>query len=278
MVKVVVLSRLCYRKGTDVMVDLMPKVRAVLVFVGGRRSTVAPDSSSRFARPQVLNKYPTVHFIVAGDGPKQINVVECVEKHGLEERVTMLGRVERENVFEVLRGGNVFLNCSLTESFCISVLEAASMGCVVVSADVGGVREVFEGMKIQRDGGVVYSDVGDLEEGLSAGIERWLRTTDEEREEWAEEVRSVYTWDNVAAGVSEVYSQVVSTNAQDKSFFEICEEWCEGRRFVASVCSVIFGASVTLVMMLTDRLVGKWERAHDRDHLYNKAKVKQKRN
>jgi phosphatidylinositol glycan class A protein len=37
----------------------------------------------------------------------------------------------------------VFLNCSLTESFCIALLEAASCGLFVVSTKVGGVPEVL---------------------------------------------------------------------------------------------------------------------------------------
>jgi phosphatidylinositol glycan class A protein len=35
------------------------------------------------------------------------------------------------------------LNTSLTESFCIAILEAACCGLTVVSTDVGGVPEVL---------------------------------------------------------------------------------------------------------------------------------------
>ena len=45
--------------------------------------------------------------------------------------------------FSVLLQGNIFLNCSLTESFCIAILEAASCGLFVVSTNVGGVPEVL---------------------------------------------------------------------------------------------------------------------------------------
>lgn len=38
--------------------------------------------------------------------------------------------------------GHIFLNCSLTESFCIAILEAACCGLFVVSTRVGGVPEV----------------------------------------------------------------------------------------------------------------------------------------
>ena len=44
---------------------------------------------------------------------------------------------------DVLRRAHVFLNCSLTESFCIAILEAACCGCLVVATGVGGVPEVL---------------------------------------------------------------------------------------------------------------------------------------
>jgi len=56
--------------------------------------------------------------------------------------VELLGAVPHHRVRDVLVRGHVFLNCSLTESFCIALLEAASCGLFVVSTRVGGVPEV----------------------------------------------------------------------------------------------------------------------------------------
>ena len=39
--------------------------------------------------------------------------------------------------------GHIFLNTSLTEAFCIAIVEAASCGLLVVSTRVGGVPEVL---------------------------------------------------------------------------------------------------------------------------------------
>jgi phosphatidylinositol glycan class A protein len=46
-------------------------------------------------------------------------------------------------VKDVLNRGHIFLNCSLTESFCIAILEAACCNLLVVSTNVGGVPEVL---------------------------------------------------------------------------------------------------------------------------------------
>jgi phosphatidylinositol N-acetylglucosaminyltransferase subunit A len=67
-----------------------------------------------------------------------------VEYHRLpEHRVQFLGAVPHSRVRSVLCSGHIFLNCSLTESFCIAIVEAASCGLQVVSTNVGGIPEVL---------------------------------------------------------------------------------------------------------------------------------------
>lgn len=78
-----------------------------------------------------------------GDGPKRVDLEEVREKHQLHDRVEMLGSVPHSEVRDVLVRGNIFLNCSLTEAFCIAIVEAASCGLLVVSTRVGGVPEVL---------------------------------------------------------------------------------------------------------------------------------------
>jgi glycosyltransferase involved in cell wall biosynthesis len=78
-----------------------------------------------------------------GDGPKRILLEEVREKHQLHDRVTLLGAVDHANVGDVLVKGDIFLNTSLTEAFCVAIVEAASCGLLVVSTRVGGVPEVL---------------------------------------------------------------------------------------------------------------------------------------
>jgi glycosyltransferase involved in cell wall biosynthesis len=53
------------------------------------------------------------------------------EKHQLHDRVEMLGAIQHGDVRNVLVRGHIFLNCSLTEAFCIAILEAVSCGLYV---------------------------------------------------------------------------------------------------------------------------------------------------
>lgn len=93
--------------------------------------------------PALCKKYPTLEFIIGGDGPKRIGLEEMREKHQLHDRVELLGSIPHSKVRDVLVRGQIFLNCSLTEAFCIAIVEAASCGLQVVSTRVGGVPEVL---------------------------------------------------------------------------------------------------------------------------------------
>ena len=54
-----------------------------------------------------------------------------------------MGFLRQDDVKYTLCRGHIFLNTSLTETFCLSMLEAASCGLLVVSTDVGGIPEVL---------------------------------------------------------------------------------------------------------------------------------------
>ncbi|KMT18083.1 hypothetical protein BVRB_2g032740 [Beta vulgaris subsp. vulgaris] len=113
---IVVISRLVYRKGADLLVEVIP---------------------------EVCRLHPNVRFIIGGDGPKRVRLEEMREKHSLQDRVEMLGAVPHAQVRSVLISGHIFLNSSLTEAFCIAILESASCGLLTVSTRVGGVPEVL---------------------------------------------------------------------------------------------------------------------------------------
>uniref|UniRef100_A0A0E0FW77 Phosphatidylinositol N-acetylglucosaminyltransferase n=1 Tax=Oryza nivara TaxID=4536 RepID=A0A0E0FW77_ORYNI len=68
---IVVISRLVYRKGADLLVEVIP---------------------------EVCRLFPKVRFIVGGDGPKRVRIEEMREKFSLQDRVEMLGAVPHAQV------------------------------------------------------------------------------------------------------------------------------------------------------------------------------------
>ena len=176
-ITVVVVSRLVYRKGVDLLVGVIPKICAA---------------------------FPDVDIIIGGDGNKKLSLEEMVERERLQDRVELLGFVPHKSVRDVLIRGDIFLNCSLTESFCIAILEAASAGLFVVSTNVGGVPEVLPPDMIE----LADPNVDSLFDGLSRVISEKVGCADPF--EFHARVSQIYSWKRVANETVLVYDTVYS--------------------------------------------------------------------
>ncbi|CAE7341530.1 PIGA [Symbiodinium microadriaticum] len=174
-VNIVMLSRLVYRKGIDIAVKLIPRLCA---------------------------EFPAVHFIIGGDGPKKLLLEEMLERHQLHDRVELLGVVSHDQVRDVLVRGHIFLNCSLTESFCIALLEAASCGLFVVTTKVGGVPEVLPLTMIK----FTEPSVDDLFVALSEAVSMTRRVVPNELHQ---RIILMYSWMDVSERTERIYNDMV---------------------------------------------------------------------
>jgi phosphatidylinositol glycan class A protein len=180
-VKIVVISRLVYRKGVDLLVGIIPRI---------------------------CNKHSNVDFIIGGDGTKKLALEEMVERERLQDRVEFLGSVPHSNVRNVLVRGHIFLNCSLTESFCIAILEAASCGLFVVATNVGGVPEVLPPEMILMAKPNVKELTSVLETAIleKVGCDGGMAF---DPVDFHERISEMYSWNRVAKKTVSVYKQVL---------------------------------------------------------------------
>ncbi|KAG8450378.1 hypothetical protein GDO86_002870 [Hymenochirus boettgeri] len=177
-ITVVVVSRLVYRKGIDLLGGIIP---------------------------EMCHKYPNLHFIIGGEGPKRIILEEVRERYQLHDRVRLLGALEHHQVRNVLVEGDIFLNMSLTEAFCMAIVEGASCGLQVVSTRVGGIPEVLpENLII-----LCEPSVKSLCSGLEQSISRLQAGTLPSPEAIHKTVSTFYTWRDVAERTEKVYDRVV---------------------------------------------------------------------
>ncbi|XP_053600518.1 phosphatidylinositol N-acetylglucosaminyltransferase subunit A [Plodia interpunctella] len=177
-ITIVIVSRLVYRKGVDLMAAIIA---------------------------EMCPRYPKLRFIIGGDGPKMWLLQEVRERMGFQHCVTLLGSLKHSEVRNVLVKGDIFLNTSLTEAYCMAIVEAASCGLKVVSTKVGGIPEVLPDNMIYLTEPNVSSLVEGLEnamQDLSAG--KMLCPFECNRM-----VKNMYSWMDVTRRTELVYNKII---------------------------------------------------------------------
>lgn len=181
---IVLVSRLVYRKGMDLLAAVIP---------------------------QICSMHQDVQFLIGGEGPKRIVLEEMRESNDLHDRVHLLGAINHKDVRNVLVQGGILINTSLTEAFCIAIVEAACCGLSVVSTRVGGTPEVLPPDL------VYFSEpsVKDLVHTLNRAIEDRKRGKFVPPFEAHERIKKIYTWRDVAKRTEIVYNSVMNKVPND---------------------------------------------------------------
>ncbi|KAG9257516.1 glycosyltransferase family 4 protein [Emericellopsis atlantica] len=183
MITIVVISRLFYNKGTDLLTAAIPRI---------------------------LEEHPNTRFLIAGSGPNAIDLEQMIETNVLQDRVQMLGSIRHEEVRDVMTRGHIYLHPSLTEAFGTVIVEAASCGLYVVCTQVGGIPEVLPShmttfAKPEEDD--VVAATGKAITAMRAGQ---VRT-----EKFHDQVKKMYSWSNVALRTERVYDGITGTISEE---------------------------------------------------------------
>ena len=91
---------------------------------------------------KVVNKRPNAKLLVVGDGPMLDLMKEEAKKLNLENNVIFLGMQKEVRPYYKL--AKLLVICSIREGITLTTFEALSMGIPVVSADVGGQKELID--------------------------------------------------------------------------------------------------------------------------------------
>ena len=83
-----------------------------------------------------------VQLLIVGDGPYR-GELEALACQVNTSNVVFLGEQRPENIPDILKSTDIFVNPSYSEGLPTSVLEACAAGCAVVATDVGGTDEII---------------------------------------------------------------------------------------------------------------------------------------
>ncbi|OHA34647.1 MAG: hypothetical protein A2928_03880 [Candidatus Taylorbacteria bacterium RIFCSPLOWO2_01_FULL_45_15b] len=94
--------------------------------------------------PELLKVEPNTCLFIAGDGPYRPQLKRVLLNLKLEDRVFLLGRVDRQTLLEFAKASDLFLLNSYYEGFSHVLLEIVSLEVPVIATDEGGNRELIK--------------------------------------------------------------------------------------------------------------------------------------
>jgi glycosyltransferase involved in cell wall biosynthesis len=94
------------------------------------------------ATGKVLERFPDVRVLIAGDGPEEEALRDQIAAAGLDDCVLLIGT--RRDVPDLLATADIAVCCSDFEGTPLSVMEYMGAGRPVVATRVGGLPEMIE--------------------------------------------------------------------------------------------------------------------------------------
>ena len=93
------------------------------------------------AMPRILNRLPNAKLVIVGTGPLQNWLKNLTKRLKIEGSVIFTGALPR--IDGILKTFSVFVLCSKSEAFGISILEAMKAHVPVIATRVGGIPEII---------------------------------------------------------------------------------------------------------------------------------------
>lgn len=80
-------------------------------------------------------------IVIIGGGPEKENLKRLIDELGLENKIHLLGQMNKVDIYRNLHCSDAFVLPSRNENFSVAVLEALANGLPVVATICGGIRE-----------------------------------------------------------------------------------------------------------------------------------------
>ena len=145
-----------------------------------------------------------VKLLIVGEGRRRGYLQNLIETLGAQEKVTLLGRKNKDEIISILSTSNVFVLSSLSENFSVALIEGLAMGLPVVATLCGGTDECvsdFNGLLVP---------VGDVK-GLATALRQiYANYSKYDRAAIAEDCKCRYSPDVIVKKLEQVFIEVVS--------------------------------------------------------------------
>jgi len=185
--------------------------RMTLLWLGNLIPRKAPILAVR-AVARAIEAGAEVELLIAGDGVERAHLVAAVKELKLEERVTLLGKIPKAEVPELMDRADAFLFTSVRDTSGNVILEAMSRGLPVIALNHQGVREICDQESALL---VEVKSVEGTEKGLAEAICQL-----EANEDLAEKIgvsarkrlKTMHTWERLSERLLGYYQSLAAAS------------------------------------------------------------------
>jgi len=157
---------------------------------------------------RLKEKYPTIHYLIIGEGKARKKLEKIVKNLNLQDKVEFLGQLPHNKVMEYMSICDIFSLPSWKEGFGVVYIEAMAHKKPVIACEGEGPEDFI---KDKKTGLLVKpKDVGSLAEAID-----FLLSNSERAKEIGERAKKLvlenYTWERIAGRLIEIYKKAITS-------------------------------------------------------------------
>ena len=155
--------------------------------------------------PNVFANFPKVSFFILGNGRLEDYLKKLVKILSIENHVIFLNMIPIEEMPDFYSSAEILCLPSIHEDFPLSIVEALSIGLIIVASKTGGIPEV-----IKEDENVYLFEPKNIKE-LSLKLLKALNLPHSKivqiQENNIKKARNIYSWETIVNEIIKIYQE-----------------------------------------------------------------------
>jgi len=153
--------------------------------------------------PDVITNFPKVSFFILGNGRLENYLKKLAKSLSIENHVRFLNMIPIDEMPNFYSAADIFCLPSIHEGFPLSIVEALSIGLIVVASKTGGIPEVI----IENENGYLFEpkNIRELSLKLLKALNLPHRKKVQIQENNVKKARNIYSWEKIVTDIIKIY-------------------------------------------------------------------------